>query len=268
MDDPPTEIENIVLLLTEGTPKQQETTINQYFTPTASFTHPFCRTGSFQNSRLLIHSIFRWYKIMSPRISAHVLGIAYDEKNMVLYVDIKQVFAIWFVPFHRSPVRLTTKLSLTRRRERGMPEGRRYYIQSQEDLYPVDQMVKFFAPWGAGTTVVYTWHFIATGFCVLLAIAFAWFTALQERYATGKARGVEQVFMQGVEGIAERRIHGRQRRIDGRQAADQVSEAASEFKQSLLANLDADTDELVQRQRGDNESTPAIEQFGKMQVVT
>jgi len=75
MDDPVREIEDIVLRLTQGPPKVQEETINKYFTTNASFTHPFCRTGSFEGSRLLIHGIFRWYKIMSPRIESKVNGI-------------------------------------------------------------------------------------------------------------------------------------------------------------------------------------------------
>ena len=75
MDDPVREITDVVLRLTQGSPKVQEQTINRYFTTNASFTHPFCRTGSFEGSRLLIHGIFRWYKIMSPRIEAKINGI-------------------------------------------------------------------------------------------------------------------------------------------------------------------------------------------------
>lgn len=75
MDNPIQDCRSVVHVLTQGSPKQQEEAINTYFTPNASFTHPFCRTGSFDNSRLLIHSIFRWYKIMSPKIDLKINSV-------------------------------------------------------------------------------------------------------------------------------------------------------------------------------------------------
>ncbi|KAK0352030.1 hypothetical protein LTR94_022500, partial [Friedmanniomyces endolithicus] len=248
MDDPVREITDIVLRLTQGSPKTQAQTINQYFTPNASFTHPFCRTGSFEGSRWLIHAIFRWYKIMSPRVKAQVNGIGmttppppapqtmypYDEANLILYVSISQIFAIWFVPFHRSPVTLTTKLQLTRKPTSTRLATNKLYIQSQEDLYQVDQFVRFFAPWGVGDAVVYLWHFIATIGCVVLSIIFAPFTRLEERYAEGRVGRVEEVFMKGVfmkgvEGIEERRL------TDGaeRRAAEGLQEVAEGVRRRL-----------------------------------
>jgi len=50
----------------------QRATIETYFTPNASFTHPFCRTGSFPGSIWLIIMIYRWYKILSPHIEVGV----------------------------------------------------------------------------------------------------------------------------------------------------------------------------------------------------
>jgi hypothetical protein len=75
MDDPVQEIGDVVHRLTQSPPQEQAEAIDQYFSQNASFTHPFCRTGSFNNSRLLIHYIFRWYKIMSPRIDLKVNGV-------------------------------------------------------------------------------------------------------------------------------------------------------------------------------------------------
>lgn len=162
MDDPIQDITSVVHRLTQGSPKLQEATINEYFTPDASFTHPFCRTSSFEGSRLLIHAIFRWYKILSPKIDISVNSVAYDETNLILYVSISQLFAIWFIPFHRSPVHLTTVLHLTQN-----PSTRKYLITSQEDFYQTNEFVKFFAPWGIGATFVLLWQFVATFFCVI-----------------------------------------------------------------------------------------------------
>ena len=77
MDDPLHNCVPIIHTLTQGSPREQEQAINTYFTPNASFTHPFCRTGSFEGSRLLIHGIYRWYKIMSPKIECHVNSVGW-----------------------------------------------------------------------------------------------------------------------------------------------------------------------------------------------
>ena len=69
---PEAEIPQIIHLLTQSPPSTQRKTLETYFTPSASFTHPFCRTGSFEGSRWLIWCIYRWYKILSPRIEISV----------------------------------------------------------------------------------------------------------------------------------------------------------------------------------------------------
>ena len=301
MDDPVREITDIVLRLTQGSPKTQAQTINQYFTPNASFTHPFCRTGSFEGSRWLIHAIFRWYKIMSPRVKAQVNGIgtptptprnvhtvratqadesgaAYDEANLILYVSISQIFAIWFVPFHRSPVTLTTKLQLTRKPTSTRLATEKLYIQSQEDLYQVDQFVRFFAPWGVGDAVVYLWQFVATMGCVVLSVVFAPFTRLEERYAEGRVGRVEEVFMKGVEGIEERRLtdgaerraaeglqevaEGVRRRLERDEAEKRELEGMEQAGVSTTGSLWSDGTRVGSR------DSNALQQFGNMQVVT
>ena len=75
MDDPVADIEGVVRQLTQTPPSVQRSAIITYFTPDAQFTHPFCRTGSFDGSRFLIRAIYRWYKIMSPSIDLTVNSI-------------------------------------------------------------------------------------------------------------------------------------------------------------------------------------------------
>ena len=75
MDNPTEDITQVVHTLCQGTPDQQTKAINTYFTPNASFTHPFCRTGSFDGSRNLIHAIYKWYKLLSPKIELNVNSI-------------------------------------------------------------------------------------------------------------------------------------------------------------------------------------------------
>lgn len=75
MDNPTEEIAGVVHQLCQGTPSEQTEAINAYFTPDASFTHPFCRTGSFDGSRNLIHAIYKWYKLLSPKIELNVNSV-------------------------------------------------------------------------------------------------------------------------------------------------------------------------------------------------
>jgi len=69
------DITGVIRLLTQTPPSIQREAIETYFTPNASFTHPFCRTGSFENSRFLVRAIYRWYKIMSPKIDMTVNSV-------------------------------------------------------------------------------------------------------------------------------------------------------------------------------------------------
>lgn len=62
------EIPQVIHSLTQTPPSLQRATLERYFTPSASFIHPLCRTGSFTGSRWFIWCIYRWYKIMSPHI--------------------------------------------------------------------------------------------------------------------------------------------------------------------------------------------------------
>lgn len=69
---PVAEIPHVIHTLCQATPSKQRAALEKYFTPSASFTHPICRTGSFNGSRWLIWCIYRWYKVMSPRIELGV----------------------------------------------------------------------------------------------------------------------------------------------------------------------------------------------------
>ena len=65
----------MISLLTQSPATIQQATIEKYFTRDATFTHPFCRTGKYDNSRLMILYIYRWYKILSPRIELEVKSV-------------------------------------------------------------------------------------------------------------------------------------------------------------------------------------------------
>jgi len=240
MDDPIADIPEVIYSLTTATPYTQQRTLERYFTPTASFTHPFCAvTGN----RQAILRIFQWYKILSPHISIQINSIgtyilpaaqkadssadetttAYDETHLLLYVNLSQTFAIWFIPF-RSPVTLTTVLQLERGANLNLPApppgGTRppsstpkFYITSQNDLYQVDQFVRFFAPWGVGTTLVAFWHWIATLFCIIGATVLQpvqWVFAEVSRPAAGGINGQVEA---GRRVVGE--MMGRERKPDG-----------------------------------------------------
>ncbi|PNS16845.1 NADH-ubiquinone oxidoreductase subunit, mitochondrial [Sphaceloma murrayae] len=210
MDDPVSEIAPLIYALTTTPPSLQLATIERFFTPTATFIHPFCRTPISPSSRWQIARIYRWYKIMSPQISIKVHSVAFDEENSILYAGITQVFAVWFVPFHRSEVSLVTVLHLERRGEsEGEGEGEgavasggksggsslvdldldggsggKWYITRQNDLYQTDQFMRFVVPHLAW--LVEAWQVLATWACVLASYVFVpvtwWEDSRQQKF--------------------------------------------------------------------------------------
>ncbi|KAL4880619.1 hypothetical protein BJY04DRAFT_219089 [Aspergillus karnatakaensis] len=170
MEDPAAEISTVIHLLTQSPPSLQEKTIDRYFTPTAEFIHPFCRIWSYNGSRWAVKKIYQWYKIMSPRIELEVKSVAYDKDNLRLYVSIFQIFSIWLIPFHVSPVNLTTVIDLATDsgdgRNNTTKDGKPlYYIQKQEDFYQPSEFIKFVVPYG-GHFLVLMWHAFASLFSI------------------------------------------------------------------------------------------------------
>jgi len=85
----------------------------------------------------------------------------------------RQLFRIWAIPFFRAHVELTTVLQLVAEPypTPHHPDKRnRYYIQSQNDLYQVNELIKLISLFGILNLVVLTWQLVATGFCVLGAV--------------------------------------------------------------------------------------------------
>ncbi|KAL2869670.1 uncharacterized protein BJX67DRAFT_319312 [Aspergillus lucknowensis] len=170
MEDPVAEIPKVIRLLTQSPPSLQETAIDQFFTPSAEFVHPFCRVWSYSGSRWAVKKIFQWYKIMSPHIDLEIQSVAYDKENLKLYVTVFQIFSIWLVPFYAAPVTLTTVLDLTtdpgEERTSTTQGNERYYIRKQEDLYQTSEFIKFVMPLG-GHFLVMMWHTFASLFSVV-----------------------------------------------------------------------------------------------------
>lgn len=77
------EIPGIIRSLCQGSAEEQEETIKAVFLPDAAFQHPLCRVPSLSwklralplheiNSRLLIMAIYRWYRLLSPKIELQI----------------------------------------------------------------------------------------------------------------------------------------------------------------------------------------------------
>lgn len=192
-------------------------TIETYFTPDATFLHPICRVSGFSdrhfpvfgtiNSRWVIWMIYRWYKILSPKIVLDVTSTGmfdqydfieldnsshrnlkrvlttsvYDQKQQLLYVGIHQVFSLFFVPFYKSDVKLVTVLHLSYHSDKN-----KYFITSQEDLYQSNEVVKFF--WPGGATVIWAWQWVATFACILGSLFLYPITWAEEKIAEKKSQ--------------------------------------------------------------------------------
>ncbi|KAK7614535.1 hypothetical protein IWX49DRAFT_483928, partial [Phyllosticta citricarpa] len=182
---PEQEISQVIRLLTQSPPSVQSETIDKFFTRNATFTHPFCRTAKFNNSRLLIHGIYRWYKIMSPRVDISINSVAFDRQNLILYVHISQIFRIWVIPFHYAPVSLVTVLQLERHSPHDGAVGSsavgdgRYYISSQNDLYQTTEFPRFVFP--PAFVIVWFWQLFATVICNVAALVLTPVTWAEER---------------------------------------------------------------------------------------
>ncbi|KAF9103326.1 hypothetical protein BGX27_010624 [Mortierella sp. AM989] len=176
MENPVEEIPYVIHSLTQGTPAEQKHTLDTYFTPDSAFMHPYCRVFGFSdhsvplvgiiNSRWVIWMIYRWYKVLSPKIALEVHSVVLDDSQNVLYIQISQVFSLWYVPYHRSHVHLLTQLHLSQ-----SSHDKKYYIHKQEDHYQINEMVKFI--WPNGDIVLTFWQFISTLFCIIGSLLFA-----------------------------------------------------------------------------------------------
>jgi hypothetical protein len=71
----------------------------------------------------------------------------------------------------------------------------KYYIKSQEDLYQLNEVVKFF--WPGGATIIWFWQLAATGMCILGALILAPVTWIEQRHAN-KVNGVSKHLWLGM----------------------------------------------------------------------
>ncbi|EMT64296.1 hypothetical protein FOC4_g10010790 [Fusarium odoratissimum] len=190
MEHPVKEIGGVIKSLTQGSPDVQESTLREYFLPNASFSHPYCRVPSISKGQIplagglesiqLILAIYRWYRTLSPHIDLKV-----DSAGQfgLLYVSIRQTFALWFIPLYKAPVKLVSVLQLTQLSPESSSEDEgpmdskprrqnpRYYIASQEDLYPVNDCIQFLCP-GLGPFLWTIWQLYSTWLCVMGSFLF------------------------------------------------------------------------------------------------
>ncbi|QSZ29243.1 hypothetical protein DSL72_003755 [Monilinia vaccinii-corymbosi] len=227
MDHPKTQIAHIMHTLCSGSPSAQKETLETYFTPDASFSHPLCSVPSFSsvtipglgevNSRWVLSCIYRWYKVLSPRVKVGVDGIEYNSETQSLFVQLHQDFHLFFLPLFATTANLTTIISLTpspasspSSDAAGSSEGRRrirYLIKHQEDLYQSTEIVKFF--WPGGTQIVGFGRLVATLLCIVGAMAFAPITWMEQWGWFGNGKDVKE--------------KGRGDEVDGEENGDEVN---------------------------------------------
>lgn len=85
-----------------------------------------------------------------------------------------QVFRIWLIPWYKAPVTLVTVLDLVQERSDDGGKGKgKYYVQRQNDLYQVDQFIKFIPGLAGGAMVVWVYQFFVTFVC-LAGVVLLW----------------------------------------------------------------------------------------------
>ncbi|KAJ0118073.1 hypothetical protein J7T55_014526 [Diaporthe amygdali] len=241
MENPEQEIRHVVRSLCQGTPDEQRRTIDRYFTPDAEFVHPFCIAPRFNegdlalpglrrlSSRDALRGIFQWYRMLSPKIIIDIDTALHDKERDKMYLDMRQIFSIWFAPAYHARVRLVTVLDLVPcdlgAHRNGEPQviarqgaggggggekasqsgsdtagARRqqvWRISRQEDLYQVNEFLKFTGPywWCAWRPFWFLFQLAATAVSMFLSLFVPlspW--AFQRDPAPGGVEGrVEQV---------------------------------------------------------------------------
>ena len=128
--------------------------------------------------------------------------IAFDKHCLLLYVSINQIFRIWFIPGYSAPVSFVTVLKLVPASQapfshtQAPPTRERYLIQSQEDLYQVNEFVKFFSVFRLTWLFVLLWQLIATVTCVVGAMIGAPLSWIEENVIGGnRERALKEVVM-------------------------------------------------------------------------
>jgi len=189
MDHPVKDIPHVIRELTEGSPTEQQRALELYYRPDAAFQHPFCQVSSFSrlqipyfgeiNSRWLIWLLYRWYKILSPKITIDISSVSFDQRQQILYVSMSQVFKYFFVPFYRPNPSLVVVLHLFHD-----SDTNKFYIQKQEDLYQFNEWIKFSTPGGAIIIGLLQW--VSTFISVLGAILLSPLTRMAEGAAAKK----------------------------------------------------------------------------------
>ena len=104
-------------------------------------------------------------------ISRPALQTAYDPTSLILYVSIHQIFRIWLLPFFSAHASLVTVLHLVKQKKQHQNPPR-YLIRSQNDLYQVNEFVKFVSLFGILSVFVFVFQLVATGLCVLGSLVF------------------------------------------------------------------------------------------------
>ncbi|KAH7162164.1 hypothetical protein B0J13DRAFT_668931 [Dactylonectria estremocensis] len=187
MEHPAKEIPGVIRALAQGSPEQQAATLSHYFLPNASFLHSHSHVpsiskssrslGSGIDSLWIVLTIYRWYRILCPQMDIKVDSATFDQQSGRLSVSLRQTFAIWCIPVYKAPVRLVSVLQLTQitssptlqsqERFGSMNQNSftvsdsfnrpKYYIASQEDLYPVTDCMQFLLP-GLGSFLWLVWQ--------------------------------------------------------------------------------------------------------------
>ena len=197
---------------------------------------------------------------------------AYDSTNMILYLNITQLFSLWFVPFHHANVTLTTELHLTR-----PPNSGKYYITAQNDLYQNDQLLRFMAPFGIAELFVHLWQYSSTLMCLLGAFLLAPATKLQQNWiekteANGPIDVEEEIrglVSSAMEGVGYKQPEVRKRRSSNTNTTSASSSTAPSAATGANASSGADANASSGAAGGpDANGGHGVQRFGNMQVVT
>ncbi|PRP80248.1 hypothetical protein PROFUN_12187 [Planoprotostelium fungivorum] len=136
MNNPPAEVEDVIRKLTLGSKEDLLNVVNTYFTQDASFDHPLAWVQSSpKHSRESVLNIYRAYHVLSEISKIEINSIDWNPENLHLVVDLFETLS-FPLQWPRGPMKLRLVVVLKFRKV-----DDKYYIKSQEDLFPIQDLL-------------------------------------------------------------------------------------------------------------------------------
>jgi len=124
MQNPSTELKELVIGVVNTSIKAQDTTVEKYYAQHAKLIHPLLEA----QGKNEIADVFNSWALINWILTPTINKIVYDNANEAV-IDVTQTFRLWMFPFIEMSVRVVVMLSLI-----DDPKGSGKLVERQEDV--------------------------------------------------------------------------------------------------------------------------------------